>query len=839
MDRRIAATMTIQAGKIYVNLLLLSLAIAPLTSQAQRASQQQPGYLNWYPNELLSDDERQGRMSFCSGAYRQSQINPIEGNYIEVEANESEREKNGDTHFSGNVEFRQHDRILTGNQASWFPASQTGFFSGNVRLQTSDLTLHGDKAEVDEGQQMQFTAAEYSIPARHLRGSADTIASEGDGQLKLEHATLTFCEPQSNDWDIAASELNLNQKTGIGSAWHARLRIADVPVMYLPYYRFPISDQRTTGFLNPQFSINSQLQAQDIQLPFYLNIAPNLDMTITPHHILDRGVLWESQMRHKTRWFGDGELNLGYLGVDRQQRQEFADFNAALPAGATNQKESGERYLINYQQQGQINEHWSHRWVYNKVSDKDYLSNMNPSAAVDRTTHLPRRGEILFSQNDWHFDITAESFQTVDETIALQSRPYRRLPQLNLKYTPSVINAWQLEQQLQYTRFSRADSAEINNTDVELSGFDALNGRRWLSESAISYPFEWPFGFFTPKAEYRYRQYQLTDADDTVRKDKTLELNTGHGVGRYSLDAGVYFDREFDWFGSDYQQTLEPRVFWVKSPYLAGQDNIPNFDTTVSTVSFSSLFTGERFTGGDRLADLDQTSVGLTTRIIRDDGLEQFRLSFGRIHYNQDRRVQLNKTTTLDIADTQLTSSTLAEAEWNPNEKWSLYHTLEWDPFEDYAKQRRYGVRFESVENRFINASTNTTQTYNATSDSIDVQTKQLDWGFFWAINDRWALVGRQLRDLRSYKSGEKRPVHDVLESIAGIEYQNCCWRAQLLYRESSPKETDTDSDFTTDKKYGFMLSIQFKGLTTLGGGTDALIEDAVTGYSRRKYHDF
>ncbi|MCH2040852.1 MAG: LPS assembly protein LptD [Saccharospirillaceae bacterium] len=833
--------MTTQAGKICFNALLLSLIITPVASQvqAQRATHQQPGYLNWYPSVYLSEEEQQGMMSFCSGAYRQSQITPIAGDYIEVEANESERDQNGDTHFSGNVEFRQHDRILTGDQASWFPASQSGFFSGNVRLQTSDITLYGDRAEVDEREQMQFTAAEYSIPARHLRGSADTIASEGDGKLKLQHATLTFCEPQSNDWDIAASELNLDQKRGIGSAWHARLRIADVPVMYLPYYRFPIGDQRTTGFLNPQFSINGQFQAEDIQLPFYLNLAPNLDATITPHHILNRGLLWESQLRHKTRWFGDGELNLGYLDSDRQQRQEFADFNAALPEGATNQKESDERYLINYQQQGQINQNWSHRWVYNKVSDKDYLSNMKPTAAVDRTTHLPRRGEILFNQTDWHFDITAESFQTVDETIALKNRPYRRLPQLNLNYTPSVINDWQLEQELQYTRFTRDDSAKINNADVELVGFDALNGRRWLSDSAVSYPFEWPFGFLTPKAEYRHRQYQLTDADETISQDEATELNIRHGVGRYSLDAGVYFDREFNWFGSDYQQTLEPRVFWVKSPYLAGQENIPNFDTTVSTVSFSSLFTGERFSGGDRLADLDQTSIGLTTRIIRDDGLEQFRLSLGQIQYNEDRRVQLTETATLDVADTQSTSSTLAEVEWNPDEKWSLYHTLEWDPFEDYAKQRRYGVRFEGVDNRFLSASTNAVQTYDAENDRFETKTKQLDWGFFWSLNDRWALVGRQLRDLRSYKDEAKRPVSDVLESIAGLEYQNCCWRVQLLYRESSPKESDTESDFTTDKKYGFMLSIQLKGLTTLGGGTDALIEDAVTGYSRRKYHDF
>lgn len=840
MDRRLTATMTIRRDTIRLKALFVAICGALLTAptQAQRASSSEPGFLNWYPRALLDEQQQQQLPEFCSGNYRVADIPELDNERIEVQADDSQREKNGDLYFAGNVEFRQLDRILTGQQANWFPATESGYFSGDVTLRTPQVTLHGDKAEVDSEQQVTFRAAEYAVPTRHIRGSAGLIASQGENRLTLENATLTFCEPQANDWDIAASELNLDQEKGIGSAWHARLRVADVPVMYLPYYRFPIGDQRMTGFLDPKFTVNGKLQAEDIQLPFYLNIAPNLDATITPHHILDRGLLWEAQLRHKTRWFGDGELNYGYLGEDDQQRQEFEDFNAALAPDANNQKEAGERYLINYQQQGDISQHWQHRWVYNKVSDKDYLSDMKPTAAIDRTTHLPRRGEILYNRDAWHFDITGESFQTVDETIALNNRPYRRLPQLNLEYQPTVINDWQLQQQLQYTRFSRDDQAEINNLDVELSGFDALNSRRLLSETALAYPMEWPFGFLTPKAEYRYRQYQLLNADDSLNLSDD-EQQFSHAVSRYSVDAGLYFEREFDWFGNDYQQTLEPRVFWVKSPYLSGQEKIPSFDTTESTVTFASLFSGERFTGGDRLADLDQVSVGLTSRFIRDDGLEQFRASIGRIYYNDDRRVQLNASDTLAQANTQATSSTLAEVEWNPDEKWSLYHTLEWDPYENYARQRRYGLRFESVENRMLNLSTNTVQAFNDTTEQVDVTTKQLDWGFFWALDQRWALVGRQLRDLRSYEGEQRRPVNDVLESLAGFEYQNCCWRFQFLYRESSPQDSDPDNNFTTDKKYGFMLSIQLKGLTTLGGGTDAIIEDAVTGYSRRKYHDF
>lgn len=816
--------------------------VASHTAQAQQAASSQPGYLNWYPKSLLNEDELAATPEFCSGSYRLSEIPVLSDERIEVEADSSTREKNGDTQFSGDVEFKQHNRILTGQHASWFPATESGFFSGDVKLRSPLLTLHGEKAELAADGVMTFSTAEYAVPQRHLRGSAETLSSPGDGRFKLENATLTFCEPQSNDWDIAASELEIDQNSGVGTAWNARLRVADVPVMYLPYYRFPVGNQRTTGFLDPQIAVNGQLQAEDIQLPFYLNIAPNLDATITPHHILDRGLAWEGQLRHKTRLFGDGELNLGYLGEDDLQQQEYDDFNNELPEDATNQKESDERFLINYTQAGRISQHWQHRWQFNKVSDSDYFNDTNPTGPVNRATHLPSSGEIFFDQGNWHFDVLAESFQTIDDSIALRDRPYRRLPELDLSYQPSVLNDWQLEQQLQYTQFSRKDEEEIDFVDQELSGFDALNGRRLLSETALSYPMEWPFGFVTPKAEYRYRNYELLDADETVEANDNIELNSAHGIGRYSLDAGLYFDRDFEWFNSDYQQTLEPRVFWVKSPYLAGQEFIPNFDTAERTVTYATLFTGDRFSGGDRLADLDQVSVGLTSRFIRDDGLEQFRASIGRIYYNEDRRVQLAGSAAglaeLDQESTQATSSTLGEVEWNPSEQLSLYHTLEWDPYEDYAKQRRYGLRFETQQNRMLNIATNTVQEYNETDDRFDITTKQLDWGFFWALNQSWGIVGRQLRDLRSYDSDEERPVSNVLESLAGFEYQNCCWRFQMLYRESTSSDNDRE-EFSTDKRYGFILSIQLKGLTTLGGGSDALIEDAVTGYSRRNYHDY
>src|SRR5690606_8123134 len=230
----------------------------------------------------------------------------------------------------------------------------------------------------------------------------------------------------------------------------------------------------------------------------------------------------------------------------------------------------------------------------------------------------PRRGEILWDHNDWHFDLTGESFQTIDPLIRLAARPYSRLPQLNLNYQPLRLNALQLQQDLQFTRFTRKDEDRVNGADATLTGFSALYGDRLLSNTRLSYPMAWPFGFLTPAVEYRYRSCQLTNADDQLNPE--VDLDRTLSAPRYSVDAGLFFERDLSLFGTGYQQTLEPRIFWVRSPYQDEQNLLANFDRAAITVTYASLFPGERFTGGDRLADLNQVSTGITTRFIRDDG---------------------------------------------------------------------------------------------------------------------------------------------------------------------------------------------------------------------------
>ncbi|MBA36095.1 MAG: hypothetical protein CMI14_11820 [Oleispira sp.] len=772
--------------------------------------------LSWYPLEDLTADEKANLPSFCTGKYRPVSLVPREDESILIEANESNVDKNGDALLIGDVEFSQLNRKIFSDQAVWSQKERSAEFNGNVTIINSEMVMTGDYAHISESNQTaELENSEYSIPKSHIRGSAASIDSYEQSLVSLKDATYTFCEPNQNDWDIKASEINLDRENGVGSAWHARLRIKEFPVMYFPYYRFPIDDRRMTGFLDPTISINGEIQAEEISTPFYINLHPQADATITPTQLLDRGLLWETQFRHLTSIFGYGELNYGILKEDDLYLQdEDTDYD----------KE--DRWSMNYQQFGKITDNWNHRWQYNRVSDNDYFNDMSPSATINRDTHLPTRGEIYFDKSAWHFDLTGESYQTIDDTIDLSDRPYQRIPQLNLTYNPETITGFGTEFVAQLTKFER------DNTD--LTEIDAVNGSRLVLDSSISYTFEWPFAYVTPKAEYRIRQYSFTDIDQTLLDDD-FEENPSYAVPKYSVDAAMFFERPVSLFNNAFTQTLEPRIMHLQVPYV-DQGDIPDFDSSELTFNYSQLFRDYRFNGNDRIGDTNQTTLGLTTRFLRDsDGNEQFNASIGQIFYHQDRKVQLDDDSS-DEANLTKSSSIIVESNWSPYEEWDLYSMIEWgedtddssDDSGDEILQKQFTIEYNDGMNHMVNL---------GLRESKDSEVRQLDVGAFWALNDSWALIGSRSMDLWNYADDELEPVDIVTEALVGFEYQSCCWNTRLLYQEQTKRITSTDA--STDKTYGILLQFELKGLGTIGGDTEKTMSESIRGYSTRRYFDF
>jgi len=818
MDRILRFNM----NKAYYLLIAVFSTFAAHTAMAEDAVSSRASFeysfkpLSWYPLEELTKEEKANLPSFCTGKYRPVSLVPREDESILIEANESNVDKNGDALLIGDVEFSQLNRKIFSDQAVWSQKERSAEFNGNVTIINSEMVMTGDYAHISESNQTaELENSEYSIPKSHIRGSAASIDSYEQSLVSLKDATYTFCEPNQNDWDIKASEINLDRENGVGSAWHARLRIKEFPVMYFPYYRFPIDDRRMTGFLDPTISINGEIQAEEISTPFYINLHPQADATITPTQLLDRGLLWETQFRHLTSIFGYGELNYGILKEDDLYLQdEDTDYD----------KE--DRWSMNYQQFGKITDNWNHRWQYNRVSDNDYFNDMSPSATINRDTHLPTRGEIYFDKSAWHFDLTGESYQTIDDTIDLSDRPYQRIPQLNLTYNPETITGFGTEFVAQLTKFER------DNTD--LTEIDAVNGSRLVLDSSISYTFEWPFAYVTPKAEYRIRQYSFTDIDQTLLDDD-FEENPSYAVPKYSVDAAMFFERPVSLFNNAFTQTLEPRIMHLQVPYV-DQGDIPDFDSSELTFNYSQLFRDYRFNGNDRIGDTNQTTLGLTTRFLRDsNGNEQFNASIGQIFYHQDRKVQLDDDSS-DEANLTKSSSIIVESNWSPYEEWDLYSMIEWgedtddssDDSGDEILQKQFTIEYNDGMNHMVNL---------GLRESKDSEVRQLDVGAFWALNDSWALIGSRSMDLWNYADDELEPVDIVTEALVGFEYQSCCWNTRLLYQEQTKRITSTDA--STDKTYGILLQFELKGLGTIGGDTEKTMSESIRGYSTRRYFDF
>lgn len=777
--------------------------------------------LSWYPLDELTAQEKEVMPSYCTGKYRPIALTPRTEETTQIEANESTVTKDGEALLLGNVEFSQLDRKVFSDQATWSQESRTAEFSGNVTIMSSQMVTTGDYAKVTEKDQLgHLKNSEYAIPESHMRGTAESIDSTGQSLITMQGSTLTFCEPGQNDWDIKASEINIDRENGFGSAWNARVRIKEFPVMYFPYYRFPIDDRRMTGFLDPTFSINGSFQAEEMSIPFYINLHPQADATITPKELLDHGLLWQTQFRHLTSTFGYGELNYGILQDDRSYLQDTTDPDT----GETTSKQ--DRWNINYKQLGNITGNWNHRWEYNRVSDNDYFNDMSPSASVNRETHLPTRGEIFYDESEWHFDVTAEGYQTIDDTIAVAARPYQRIPQVNFTYKPETITGFGGSVITQATQFERDDDA--------LTNIDAINGTRLVFDTSINYTFEWPFAYITPKAEYKMRQYSLTNVDQALIDDG-YEENTSYAIPKYSVDAGMFFERPLNLFESDFIQTLEPRIMHLQVPYH-DQSDIPNFDSSELTFNYNQLFRDYRFNGNDRIGDTNQTTLGLTTRFLRDsDGNEQFNASIGQIFYHKDRQVQLIGDT-LGEEDLTKTSSTIIESNWSPYEEWRLYSMVEWGKTPEVAGekstddflQQQVSIEYNDNMNHMVNL---------GLRENIATQIRQLDLGVFWSLNDSWSLIGSRKMDLWDYEEGELKPVDPVLEALVGFEYQNCCWSTRVLYQERTKRITSEDA--STDKTYGILFQVELKGLGSLGANSEKRMNESIRGYSTRRYFDF
>jgi LPS-assembly protein len=587
-----------------------------------------------------------------------------------------------------------------------------------VRLQRGLDRFYGPRLEYntreDTGkvERPNFRLLERERPAR---GAADEVDILGPDRYRLKNASFTTCEPGRDDWVLRASEIDLDYEDETGTATNARLQFLGLPLLGFPFVTFPLENRRRSGLLTPYYSQTTQ-RGFEAGVPYYWNIAPEYDATLTPVLMTKRGVQLKSHARYLDRSY-TGEMRLEYLPEDREfgdSRRGFSlqhahTFTPALKANLD----------------------------YNHVSDDRYFTDLASQVRQVSIGNLPQDGYLTYGGKIGAYPYTAQArvqkFQTLQDPLVPITPPYHRVPQLTFGANVNDIAGL----------FDTALPAEF----VRFSHDTLIEGTRTTLNPVLSMPILSPGWFLTPKLGLRQVGYSLsrTAADQPKSPHASIPW--------FSADTGLVFERDARFFGEALTQTLEPRLFYVNVPFR-NQDEIPLFDTALADINFPQLFNENRFTGGDRFGDANQATLALTSRFLMQNGQEAFRATIGQRYYFRDERVGLTPTSPLR---TSLESDILGSVGGRLFRHWTFDATTQYNRLQQRNERYSTALRYMPEPGKVLNAS------YRFNRGTI----RQIDVSTQWPIATGWYGVGRY-----NYSFLDKR----LLEGLAGFEYNAGCW---------------------------------------------------------------
>ena len=746
--------------------------------------------IDWRPRAELPAEARASLPLFCEGGYLPSgRANGVGSAFAVGSDSEQPLEASGlnaryeidrTLFLQGDVRIRQGGFQVTGSEARYSQQEGAVSVQGPLVSRGEGFLLTGENAnyDVDSGR-LDINTATFLLHGPEMRGRAGSLSRISEEQVVIADGFLTTCGPSQNDWAIVASDIRLDRAQGFGTAKHVRLEVLDVPVFYWPWASFPIDDRRKSGFLYPQFGSSSAGSGGFLAVPYYFNLAPHYDATLTPQYIHGRGLFNEVEGRYLSS-LGETTLQLGYIGNDSAFQEE-------------NPGESGERWALDATTRAAFGRGWRGYGDFSVVSDEDYLSDLNRSLEINQATHLQRKGGVTYRSDKQYFDAYLNDYQTISDRIADVDKPYAQLPEvIYAGQTGAGIVEANLESQ--YTVFYRDNEA--------LTGLDRANGQRFRARPELALPMRALWGFSRPSVSVDYTRYNL---DDYVLGDGSFDRT----VPVAEWDNGLYFDRQSRLFDVPYNQTLEPRLYYAWADADPDQNDIPDFDTDLQTFRFEQLFRPDRFTGGDRVGDANQLTVALTSRF-NDllSGAERARFSIGQVQYFEDREVTLFG----EGAGTRSRSPLAGEVVLNPLDTLEIRSSGLWDPDTGDTEEGRSQLTFHSTDYRYL---ASVGHTYSRG------ELEQSDIAAVFPVSDRVSLIGRWV-----YDSDLDRTVG----SLAGLEYNNCCWSVQVVHQNYLTDDRELDSRI--------LFQIQLKGL---GGsdGASSSISEAIYGFDERESRRF
>jgi LPS-assembly protein len=698
-----------------------------------------------------------------------------------------------DTVIEGNVVLRKAGTVIRADRMEYDQPSDQAKATGNVRINRKGDVFEGPllelKVEAFEG---FFNEPRYHFLKSDGQGQADRADFLDESHTVIHHASYTTCRRKPGpdwlpDWVLRATSISLDNDEDVGVAQGAVLSFKGVPVLPIPAISFPLSGKRKSGLLPPTIGWGTD-NGTEVTVPYYWNIAPNRDATFTPMLMTRRGVDFGAEFRYLEPSY-TGIARANYMpadkltGTDRWGMSFLHQGVVATPVGPVSVAANVNRVSDD--------NYWRDFTGTSTIADANAIASTSASVGVATTQRLLPSGLTA----NWGLGAFSSSvrflkWQTLQDVTAPIVPPYDRVPQLTARYALTNVLGIDWSVDGDFTQFEADRSRTLQP-----------NAQRAVGLLQVSRPWLAPAGFFTPKVQLHAVGYQF----DSALASGTQSANSV--VPTFSLDSGLVFERETRLLERNLVQTLEPRAFYVYTPFR-DQSVLPNYDTATNDFNFATIYTENAFVGHDKISDNNLLTLGLTTRFLdAETGGQLARFGMAQRLRFETQRVTLNPA---DAPAQAGFSDVMLGASVNVQDHWALDSTVQYNGKTDQSVRSTVGARYNPGNYRVINAA------YRFQRDVSE----QIDVSWQWPLNNLWGDRGQELGSGRgqgegryygvgrlNYSLNERR----LVDTILGVEYDAGCWLARVVL-----ERVQTSSSTATGR---LMFQLEFVGFTRLGLG--------------------
>ncbi|BBT89027.1 LPS assembly protein LptD [Enterobacter mori] len=711
--------------------------------------------------------------------------------------------------FTGNVDINQGNSRLQADEVQLHQKQPEGAAApvrtvdalGNVHYDDNQVILKGPKAWSNlNTKDTNVWEGDYQMVGRQGRGKADLMKQRGENRYTiLENGSFTSCLPGSNTWSVVGSEVIHDREEQVAEIWNARFKLGPVPVFYSPYLQLPVGDKRRSGFLipNAKYSTSNYFE---FYLPYYWNIAPNMDATITPHYIHKRGnIMWENEFRYLTK-AGAGLMEFDYLPSDKVFQDEHPS------------EGDKHRWMYYWQHAGVLDQVWRFNVDYTKVSDPYYFNDFDSKYGSSTDGYATQKFSVGYAIENFNATVSTKQFQVFNTQTA---STYGAEPQLDVNWYQNDVGPFDTRVYAQAVHFVNTNSDMPEATRLHL-------------EPTINLPLSNDWASLNTEAKLMATHYQQKNVDwYNNRYGTDLDESVNRTLPQFKMDGKLIFERDMGLLSDGYTQTLEPRMQYLYVPYR-DQSKIQNYDSSFLQSDYSGLFRDRTYGGLDRIASANQLTTGVTTRVYDESAVERFNVSVGQIYYFTESRTgdddinweKDNKTGSLVWA---------GDTYWRMTDRWGLRGGVQYDTRLDNIATGSAAIEYRRDEDRMVQLTyryaspeyIQATLPNYANADQYKDGISQVGGAASWPIADRWSIVGAYYYDTNAQKPADQ---------MLGLQYNSCCYALRVGYERKLNGWDTQNSQGKYDNVIGF--NVELRGLSSnYGLGTQQMLRSNILPY--------